>query len=356
MLSFETGIDPRGVLTLETDLPESRYIEFHEAQAFYDELLPRIRALPGVRSAALAIYLPADGWFHSWELEAVGYRGDDGVLETEVKQVTPGYFRTLGIDLVAGRTFDEHDGTGPPVVVINESMARRFWPQGDAVGARLADVDDGRQWTIIGIVHDVRYRGAERDVPQVYMPYADGSHRWGMDVLVRTDARPEELAAPIRRLATSIDPEVTVFDVRTLSERLSGSLAEPRFRTLLLGSFGLAALALAVIGVYGVMAYAVARRARELGIRKALGASRRRVMLDVARRGLIVTATGLGIGTIGAYATLGVLQRYLFHVDARDPATILLAIAVLAAAAMLASYIPARRAARVDPLIALRSE
>jgi len=355
MLRLETGIDARNVLTFETDLPESRYPEFHDAQLFYDELLDRIGALPGVSSAALAIYLPVDGWLHTWDFDIDGYpRDPDEELTAEAKQVTPGYFSTLGIDLVAGRTFDERDGSDGFPVVINESMARRFWPGADAVGREIR-FDDQRA-TVVGVVRDVRYRGEDRDMPQVYLPYAGGTFRWGMDVLIRVDGRAGALAAPIRGLVASIDPEVTVFDMRTLDDRLNGSLAEPRFRTLLLGSFGLAALGLSVIGVYGVMAYAVAQRSRELGVRKALGASRGHVMLHVVRRGAVMTVVGLVLGTAGAYATLGVLQSYLFHLDARDPLTIVVSIAALATASMLACYLPARRAARVDPLIALRAE
>ncbi len=363
LLAVETGMRPQNVLTFETDLPASRYSTFAERELFYDELLNEIRALPGVVSAALTVYLPASGWFHSTGFAVEGYQAaPDEEFEAEIKQVSPGYFTTMGIPVQQGRGFSAADDeSAPAVVVLNEYMARRYWGDGSAMGGRV--MIDSTWHTVIGVVSNVRYRGAGMDGrhapdgPRVYLAYAAGSRQRGsMDVVVRTARDPSSQAPSIRRLLSAMDPNVALFAVRPLKDILWEAISEPRFRTLLLGVFGLASVVLAVVGVYGVMAYAVAQRTRELGIRKALGADHGRVMLHVLSRGMTITVVGLGIGVVGAMAVVGVLQNYLYNLEPRDPWTFGGAIALLGTASLLACSLPALRAARVDPLVALRAE
>jgi len=358
LLRVETGFDPTNVLAFETSLPRSRYPEFDERKRYYDGLLEEVRSLPGVRTAGIGVYLLATDQFHWNRFEVEGYQpGPSEELLTEAKEVSPGYFSTLGIALLRGSMFeDRYDEGAPQTILISESMSRRYWSGRDPVGGRLR-LDDDEEWsTVVGVVSDVRYRGETRDAPQIYKSYGASGRPNSMDVVVRVASAPGELIPSIRRLLASIDPDVSVFRLGTLEGQLSAFLTEPRFRTLLLAAFGLTSLVLSIVGVYGVMAYAVAQRTRELGIRKALGADGGRIVRGVVFRGLAITGVGLGLGAVGAYAAADVLQSYLVNVDARDPMTFVFGIVGLATAALLACYIPARRAARVDPLIALRAE
>jgi putative ABC transport system permease protein len=355
LLALETGVSPVNVLVFDTSLPESRYQTFEDRKQFYDEMLERLRGIPGVRTASLAVYFPASGWFHTTSFQVEGYAATEEELQAEEKQVTPDYFQTLGIAPVKGRVFEPADGaSGPEVLVINESMARRYWPDGNAVGGRIR-LDE--EWlSVVGVVSDVRYRGELRDFPQLYRPYAGASFPWSMDGLLRVESDPIQYAASVRRIIAEMDPDVVVADLQPLEHFLWDAVSEPRFRTLLLGVFSIAAVILSMVGVYGVMAYAVALRTREFGIRKALGANHLRTIREVATRGFGITAIGVGVGVFGAYAAVGILQRFLFDLSAHDPLTFVMAIVALAVASMLACCVPALRAASVDPLVALRAE
>ncbi|HSG82696.1 MAG TPA: ABC transporter permease [Gemmatimonadota bacterium] len=355
LLDARSGFDPRGVLTFETQLPRSRYPGFEEKKRFYDEMMEDISTMPGVRAAGLANYLPATQWFNFGSFQVEGYEpAPQEKLETEVMSVSAGYFKAFSTPLIDGRLFDPHDGASQSVVLINEWMARRYFGTGSAVGRRV-QLDD--EWaTVVGVVADIRHRNVLRAGPQVYVPYANGSNNGSMDVVVRTDGDPAALATTVRRQIALMDPEVVVYGVMSLEDRLAGSVSEPRFRSVLLGAFALASLLLSTIGVYGVMAYSVARRTRELAIRKALGARQLQVVRHVVLRGLLVIGIGLGLGLIGAYAAAGALQAYVFNLKPRDPATFALASVVLLVAGSLACWIPALRATRVDPLAALRLE
>jgi predicted permease len=354
LMDLESGVDPRNVLVFDTSLPESKYQTFEDRQQFYNEMRSRLRAVSGVQTASLAVYFPASGWFHTVGFEVEGYSVDEREeIVAEEKQVTPDYFQTLGISAIEGRLFNEGDGeTGPEVLLVSESLAMKYWPNGSAVGGRIRMDDEWR--SVVGVVNDVKYRGDQRNFPQLYRPYAAGSFEWSMDGLIRVEGNPSRYVASVRRTIAAMDPEVVVSDLRPLEHFLWDAVSEPRFRALLLGCFGLVAVLLSVVGVYGVMAYAVAQRTREFGIRKALGADQFRTLREVAVRGLGLTLLGVCLGSLGAYAAVGVLQSYLFNVQPRDPLTFLLAVGSLAFASMLACGIPAFRAARVDPLVALR--
>ncbi len=354
LMGLETGADPRHVLVFDTSLPESKYQTFEDRRLFNEEMQSRLRALSGVQTASLAVYFPASGWFHTVDFEVEGYSvGEREEIVAEEKQVTPDYFQTLGIAAIEGRLLNEGDGvTGPEVFVVGESLAKKYWSSGGAVGGRIRTDDE---WlSVVGVVNDVKYRGDQKNFPQLYRPYAAGTFKWSMDGLLRVEGDPSQYAGSVRQTIAAMDPDVVVSDLRPLEHFLWDAVSEPRFRALLLGCFGLVAVLLSVVGVYGVMAYAVAQRTREFGIRKALGADQFRTLREVVIRGLGLTGLGVCLGSLGAYAAVGVLQSYLFNVRARDPLTFLLAVGILAFASILACGIPAFRAAKVDPLVALR--
>jgi putative ABC transport system permease protein len=367
LLDAQAGFDRGGVLTFETQLPRSRYPDFQEKSRFYEEMLERIEALPGISSAGLTTYLPATEWMSIGRFAVDGYEPlPEEELLTEVQWVTPGYFTALRTSLLQGRMFEERDGQlspadttaegkylGANVVLINDWLARRYMRDGAAVGGRISYGDHWK--AVVGVVADIRHRNIRRAGPQIYFPYP-AAVRADMDVVVRTDSDPVSFVPTIRRLVASIDPEVVVYGALPLEDRLAGVVSEPRFRSLLLGLFAVAALLLAAIGVYGVMAYSVARRTRELAIRMALGADRTNVVQQVVLRGLTLAGIGLALGLIGAYVAAGSLQKYLFNLAPTDLLTFTTAALILTGVAILACWIPARRAAKVSPMTALRLE
>jgi predicted permease len=275
--------------------------------------------------------------------------------------VSPEFFDTMRVPVLRGRALDSRDAKGAPgVVVIDETFARRHLPDQDPIGRRLRLREDGEWLTIVGVVGATRQRRLRQEhVPQAYMPYAQ-SEDYGpppdMSLLVRTGSDPRALVAPIRSTVASIDAGVPVVSTRTMEERVWSSIAGERFVGSVVSFFGLAALLLALVGVYSVVSYAVAQRTREIGIRMALGAQRQRIVAEVVRKGMAPTGIGLGVGLVGAYAAAGALESQLFGIGARDLPTFALALTLLAGAALFASGVPALRASRVDPTIALRAE
>ncbi len=359
LLSEETGFDRRNVLTFETSLPGASYPTFEERRQFYDDLLAEVRALPGVQRAAVAVYLPASGSFHYTGLVVEGYQpGPDEEPMAEIKQVSPDYFATMGMRIVEGRPFDERDDLGQPrVLAISESLARSYFPQGSAIGGRILLDEEEDVWgTVVAVVGDVWFRGGERRAPALYEPYAASGRRGSMDILAKVNGEPLALVPAISRLVTRMNPDIPVYGVMTLEARLWSAVAAPRLRTLLIGAFSIVSLLLSVVGVYGVMAYMVGQRTRELGIRRVLGAAPGGILRYVVRRGVMLTAMGIAVGVVGALQAADALQSYLYDIQADDPVTIVAAATVLAIASMLACSVPALRAARVDPLVAMRNE
>ncbi|MCZ6917787.1 MAG: ABC transporter permease [Gemmatimonadetes bacterium] len=373
LTSVDTGFEPQHVLTARVSLPETRYGDDEVVLGFFDRLIPALEALPGVTRVTTSYSPPFQGSEFSQMFEI---EGQDEVPADELPWgrtiiVGPGYFETMGGTLVQGRDLESSDRkTAPPVAIVNETMARRYWPGEDAVGKRFrtpAGISGSvesleprhfeRDWiTVVGVAADVRRSSlAERESPEFYRPHAQMT--WpGTGLLLRTVGDPMELAAALRREVWAIDPALPVTSVSTMTDLVAASVLEPRFRTLLLGIFAGMASLLAMVGVYGVMAYTVAQQTREIGIRIALGAPGAAVLRHTLARGLRLTATGVLLGSAGAFAATRLLTDMLFGVSPTDPATYLGVVLLLVGVAALASFMPARKASRIDPVAALRSE
>jgi predicted permease len=344
---------------------------------FARDVLRRVRALPGVESAALGAgqNIPLVGWNAvSFEVEA-DPRNTQATFSGQGTAITPGFFRALGVPFHAGRDFAESDERGAAVAIVDETLARRYWPSVDPVGQRVRVAPGGTpQWmrgpagleaaassavpwhTVIGVVGRIKSASFEApDVPHLYLPLSQRSH-YGMTVFVRTHGDPAMLGPALEREVQAVDADLPVFGVRTLGEVVARSLAQRRFTLVLLGSFALLALLLAGLGVYGIMAEAVSQRRREIAIRVAIGASPPVVAWMIARQAMLITACGLVAGLAGALVLTRSLRSLLFEATPIDPVAYLGTIALLAAVALSAAYAPSRRAARTDPVAALRCE
>jgi putative ABC transport system permease protein len=363
--AVDPGFRPEQALTFELTLPDARYAEDGPRIAFFDQLLPRLRALPGVRAASAVMGLPLSGMQVVISFEVEGRPPVPPALQPamQVRVAAPDYFSTIGIPLKRGRGFTEEDRAGTPrVVLITESAAREYFPNEDPIGKRIK-LGWGRGpgkpragGEVIGIVGDVKEAGLdEPNPPQIYMPL----RQWpvsAMSVVVKAATPPTSLTDAVRAEVYSIDPNLPVSNVRTLDEIVARSISQPRFYMLLLTIFAGVALVLAAIGIFGVLSYAVAQRTREIGIRMALGAQVRSVIGLVVRQAMTLVILGVVCGTIAALFVSQTMTRMLFSVTPTDPATFATVAAGLLAVALFASYLPARRATRVDPIVALRSE
>jgi len=363
------GVDPGfrtdNLLTMKVVLPKTKYPDHARRSAFYTELLGRVAALPGVNSAAVTTNLPLTFKGNSMGVSIEG-RPDPGPGQRPsvvTRVVSPDYFRTMGIGLLQGRQFGRDDRADTTsVAVVSETLARRFWPGEDPLGKRLtpgpATSTNPDDWiTVVGVARDVRQFELDADPkPQMYLSYEQAGFFEPGDLVVSTAVDPLGLAGAVRQAVWQVDRDQPVSDVRTMSDILSASLARQRFSTLLLALFAAVALALAAVGVYGVMSYTVARRTHEIGIRMALGARQRDVLRLAVGQALRLVAAGVAVGLAGALLLTRVMASQLYGVSATDPVTLVTITLVLVCVALLASYVPARRAARVDPLIALRYE
>ena len=353
------GFDAKGLLTIRVLLPSAKYPDDVRRMAFFRQAAARLRTLPGVVSASAVSFLPfADlGAATSFSIEGTPFRTEADKPTTDVRVVDEEYFRTLRIPLVAGRTFTAQEAVEERhVAVINETMARKFFAGQSPVGKRiLVDMSDEPTFTeIIGVVGDVRYAKLDGELqPMVYWtpPHLTYS---AMTFVLRTHGDPTDLAPAVRREILAIDKDQPVSEVRTMESWLSDSLARTRFGTLLLSAFAGLALTLAAAGLYGVMSYSVAQRQNEIGVRMALGAKTSDVLRLVVRQGLVLVLVGVALGLAGALALTRVLATLLYDVSATDPLTFAILALLLTAVSAVACYIPARRAARVDPLIAMR--
>jgi putative ABC transport system permease protein len=357
----ELGFRPERILTAEIPMPDDKATP--EAQIFWRTLLARLRSLPGATSAAAVLLRPLEGDI-GWDLTytAEGQTKEEHLANPNAsfETATPDYFETMGIPLVAGRAFTEEDrADGLPVAIVSESLARRHWPKGDAVGKRIKDFapDSKYPWiTIVGVAGDVRYRGLAIAPPlDYYVPYTQSPYA-PLHVVVRTEGDPLALAAALEREVWALDRNLPVAGITTMEARLATVLAQPRLLASLSGLFSVLAALLAAIGLYGVVSTSVQRRTREIGLRMALGSSRARVLRLVAREGLAPAALGAAGGLLVAFWLRGVVEGWLAG-SARADAAVFTAFALLLmAAAGLAVYLPARRAMRLDPGLSLREE
>jgi putative ABC transport system permease protein len=367
--TVDPGFDPRNVLAARVSLPLAAYQEPEKVQQAFLTLAERLEHAPGIVAAGLVSTAP---------LERGGTNGlvPEGrpleiasAINSMLRLVTPNYFRTMRITLRRGRTFTAEDRAGTPLVmVINEALAREAWPGEDPIGKRVACCEEGPDgspnWkTVVGVVADTRAMGLAQDpAPEFYLPAAQApSPAWNwldrtMTVAVRTSGEPIAAAGAVRDAVRAVDPTVPVYNIGTMDQRITSSLSQTRFSTMLLSVFGGIALLLAAIGVYGIISYGVTQRVQEIGIRIALGAQGRDVLAMVMRHAAVLAGLGLLLGLAGALALTRLLTGLLFRVSPTDPPTFAVGIIVLTFVAVLASAVPALRAARVDPVVALRSE
>ena len=359
----DPGFTTQGILTARVTLPRARYDDPPRQVAFADALLERARALPGVSSASLSTNAPVDEGMSYWAIAVAGVEPPppEVVQDAVVYRTSPEFFRTFGLPLIHGRLFEAGDrGESTPVAIVSQSLARRYWPGRDPVGSRLTfgdPADSATTWmTVVGVVGDVRQEGAVSPAyPQIYVPFAQVSSR-SMVVALRTGRDPLALVPALKQALASVDPNLALSRVTTMQQRLANTLARPRVNALLLAAFAATALILAALGIYGVIAYSVVQRTREMGIRVALGARAEDVLGMVMRQGLTPVLIGLALGLGAAAVGSRVLRSLLYGVAATDLATYAAVAAFLAAVAVAASYVPARRAAHSDPMTALRTE
>jgi putative ABC transport system permease protein len=354
----DTVVDVDKVLSVEINLPPTKYTEPAQATAFFQELIRRVESLPGAERVSLSNVMPLGAYALNdpFSIEGRQYTADNATWAAW-QAVMPNYFRTLSIPFIAGRDFTEQGaGVTSGETVINETMARRYFPNEDPIGKRIA-LGSGPPWlTIVGVVKDIRQRGLESEAgPDWYFPY---SRRPSLHacLLLRTSGDRMSLASAVRSQISAIDKDQPVLAVKTLNEVISSTTAPRRFNTLLLAIFAAVAMALAATGIYSVISYSVTQRTQEVGVRMALGARPGDVIRLILKQGLTLTLIGVAAGVLGAIAAARVMSGLLYGVTATDPATFVAISLLLAIVAMLACYLPARRAAKVEPMAALRCE
>ncbi len=361
----DPGFKPEHVLSLTVTLPQSKYRDTTQINNFYNQLIDRIQNLPGVRSAAIAYDHPLQSnWVDGFSIEG---RPASQLPDTSAhfNPVSHDYFRTIGTPIVRGREFTQQDDQDHPgVMIINETFARRFFPNEEAVGKRIQPNPPARIWQnqrfvsfeIVGIARDVRSGGLKADPEPTYYVPASQSPLPDMSILVRTQGDPTALVSPLRNAVLSIDSNQPIATISTLEQIVNDNIAQPRLNMLLMVLFACLALLLASVGVYGLLSFAVAQRAQEIGIRMALGAQVSDVLKLVIKHGMVLVFVGELIGLAGALVFTRLMSGLLFGVKSTDAATFAVVLAGLALVALVACYIPARRAAKVDPLVALRNE
>ena len=350
------GFEADGVLTASITLPALKYPNAAQRIAFYRPLLERLSALPGVQAASMASLIPFGGSDTGVNLLIEG-QPPPRPEETPIfwrRIIDPGYFRVMRIPVIRGREFSQQDSGSPRIAIVNETMARHYWPGADATGKRFGSPN--HWYTIVGVVGDIKFTSLTQDAaPEFYEPYAQTPIA-DMVLAMRASAAPLLLAPALREAVRETDPNQPVSRITSMEEYLSRAMGTPRLSAFLLAGFGGTALLLAAIGIYGVISFSVTRRTREIGLRIALGARARDVTLMVVRQAVTLASTGVAIGAAGALALSKVMQGMLFGVDAREPLAYFEVSALLIGIATLAAYVPARRAAGVSPSSALRCE
>ena len=356
------GLNPKGVLTMGVGLPQAKYREPEQRSQFFRQLIENVRSLPGVEAAAASSTLPLSGggWGRSLTVEdyPVLSVGQAPMIQHTV--VMPGYFATLGIPVLSGRDFNETDGPNAlKVTIIDERLAREYWPNDSPLGKRIrfGPPEDNEPWhTVVGVVGAVRHERLDAETRKsVYLPHQQIPVN-GLALIVRAAGTPESLTAAVRGKVREIDPDLPVRNVMTMENVVAESIWQPRIYTILFGVFAVVALILATVGIYGVMSYTVSTRTREFGLRMALGAQSSHLLRLILGQGMRLALFGVAAGLLGAFALTRLLKNLLFEVKATDPLTFILIAGLLTLVALAACWLPARRATKVDPLIALRYE
>ena len=359
LLRVNVGFRPEQLLTLEYRLPRTKYKEPAAQWNFHRQLVEQLQQVPGVQAASLVRGLPFSGNGGTISIVLPDREPPPKGQEPEVMFNTamPNYFETIGIPLLQGRLFGNEDQANtPPVVVINQTMARRFWPNQDPLGKQIKTVDDGTTATVVGVVGDAKHYWLEEEQkPQMYDSYSQDPGLFAT-VVVRTNVEPLSLSEPVRQALWRVDADQPMWKIRTVEFLVKRSTADRRFLMALMGIFAVLALVLTIIGLYGVISYLVNQRTQEIGIRMALGAQMRDIMRMVLKQGMVLVLTGVGLGLGAAWLLTRLMSRLLYQVSATDPLTFVAISLLLITVALLACYIPARRATKVDPLVALRYE
>jgi len=353
------GFDPDNVLAVDLSLSRSRYPEDRQQVAFFQEALERLQSVPGIKSAGATTGLPLTLSLSGSDFRIEGRpepeAGREMIIHT--RSVSPDYFGTLGISLIKGRDFSARDKSdAPKTAIINNDLARIYFPSEDPIGKRIT-FDDGESWiSIVGVIGDVKQLGLDSSAkPEVYFPYLQVSAP-SMSLVVRTTSNPLSLAGAVKSQIQMIDKDLPIDDAKTMQQLLAESLSGRRFNMLLLTVFAMVALVLAIVGIYGVMSYTVTQRTHEIGIRVAIGAQSRDVFRMVIGQGMMLAMIGVTFGLVGAFGLTRLMTTMLFGVEPTDPATFVGIAVLLTAVTLVACYIPARRAAKVNPLVALRYE
>jgi putative ABC transport system permease protein len=369
----DTGLRTDHVLTMRLSLPASAYQKSEQITGFYDRVFEQMKTLPGVEAAAVTDALPLSGNDDDtmMEIENRAFDVKGLAMSTDFRVVTPDYFRVIGAQLNRGRIFSEADREGVPLVaLVNETIARNHWPNEDPIGKRIRLLDAPPAqattsfMTIVGVVANAKNRGLAAETRQeVYVPLrqhgasiAGLGLRRGANLTVRTSVEPLSLATSVKERVWAVDRNVPIANVQTMEQVVQAGVVQQRFYTIMLGIFAFVALALGAVGIYGVISFSVGQRTKEIGIRMALGARGLDILHLVIRNGLALTMIGIVLGIAGAIALTRVLATLLFEVSTTDPFTFALVAFVLVSSSLLACYIPARRATKVDPLVALRYE
>jgi predicted permease len=358
----DPGFAPQNVLSLRVALASPIYENEQGRMSFFKRFWERVRHLPGVEAAGGVSVLPLTGGIGWGSITIEGYDAASGqsMIQSDLRSASVDYFKTMRIPLIRGRYFTEQDSKASPrVVIVDDKLARTYWPNDDPLGKRLkfGGADSTSSWmTVVGVVGNVKQYALETDSRvALYLPHLQWL--WGaLFIAVRTTGDPLALAAAVTREARALDANLPLYEVKTMDQWLAESLARRRFAMQMLGLFALIALLLASVGIYGVMSYTVVQRTREIGIRVALGAQMRDVLRLIVRQGMSLAGIGIGIGLVAAVAATRLMVNLLFGVRATDPLTFVAIASLLALVALAACWIPARRAAKVDPMIALRCE
>jgi predicted permease len=362
LVNADGGFDAEHVLTFELTLPSSRYPDLDRIVPLYQRALEQLRALPGVRAAGVGETVPMGGAGESTGVRIPGRTAaaDQSPPFANYTVVSPGYFAAVGTPILRGRAFlDSDTADSRPVAIVSEAMAKKYWPGQDVVGKAVSLPIYAFDMTIVGVAADVKHQSfREAPGPEMYVPLTQKP--WPsmatMHVAIRTHGDPAAMTASARGAIRAVDPDLPIANARTLETVAGDAIVQPRFAMLVLTAFGVLALVLACVGLYGAVSVSVAQRTQEIGVRMALGAPRSRVLAMVLREGARVASLGIALGVVASFAVLRTMTSFLYGVEPTDPVTFGLVAALLFAVALLASYVPARRAARVDPMVALRCE